>query len=1081
MLRAAILLLCIGALTAQFKKRFEFENVLSGKGTRRIPWRSGASNLASLHMFKGDIIVVNLCLPEATSVTVNDLIYSNDGESDRLEVFLDNASIGIVNTEANSGGFGRFWDIFKSSGQVAVSQELVPGKHNLSISIPSADCYGSEFDALEISLNVNVSEEQVWCDFELIYAKNPTPCAVEIDSPLTTTTYTPPTVLNSQSTLEQTSSERTTSAQTTSAQTTSDRTTIPPTSSEKTTSERTLSAQTNSERTTSSAQTTSERTTSAQTTSQQTNLQLTTSDRKTSEQITSAQTTSKRITLSPTTSERTISERTSSAQTTSERTKLPTTSSERTSSERTTSAQTTSELTTILPTSERTSSAQATSERTTSFQTTSERTILLPTTSNRTTLAQTTLERTRFPPTSSERTTSKRTTSAQTTSAQATSKRITLSPTTSERTITERTSSAQTTSERTKLPTTSSERTSSERTTLAQTTSELTTILPTSERTSSAQATSERTTSFQTTSERTILLPTTSNRTTLAQTTLERTRFPPTSSERTTSKRTTSAQTTSLQTASPQSTSERTFSPQTTLPKKTSSQTTAEQTTPAQTTSAISSPQTNSLTPTTSIRISTKSLVTQSLTTSAPITSSTTEVATEQTTTPNPVPCQQLSYETLCIDKTNVNIMFNPSVFRNTKIIAREVLEEIPKRQRTRGGGRVPGDKNENKDRGNRRSKRSTTGLVCDNSIWIIGVPDEGNKELGPLSKLSNINYLVDGKKDHSTFPGTIDPRVTNEILIKYKIPRTYNIKRGKIDFTLGLVNISDSVSIGLHYYNRAKKMPSDVEFMTFHPTTLTQEWLFPARAVSPSLQNELKLVTDQSSTTPFKIDFLQLRYQKRDWPTTNTLLSSTPNVRVRGRRYRHRPGKPWPEHHGMGVTVDGSSKSDRFKKIMIYKLPYSLLFTVFDNGEIFVNHETRRGRRQNMVNRNKDRISDVSGFTLGRKEHHITLLNIDTSKNEVHVTLEEGKYAKFHLSYTKTETTLTVLDTNMDSGPLSFFSTYISHASSAVTHMMIDGGTTLPVMDPLVNNTFGKSFTFLKNNDDNKFDVNDNLEFVFP
>ncbi|XP_052779640.1 mucin-2-like [Mya arenaria] len=182
--------MCI--VKGQFVKRFEFESVLEGKGTRRIPWRSGSSNLASLHMFKGDIIVVNLCLPEATSVTINDLIYSNDGESDRLEVFLDDANVGIVNTEANSGGLGTFWDIFKSSGQVAVSQDLFPGKHTVAISVTEGDCYGSEFDALEISLSVNVSEGHLWCGSELKYAEKPTPCAENIDKPEVLKTSHPP-------------------------------------------------------------------------------------------------------------------------------------------------------------------------------------------------------------------------------------------------------------------------------------------------------------------------------------------------------------------------------------------------------------------------------------------------------------------------------------------------------------------------------------------------------------------------------------------------------------------------------------------------------------------------------------------------------------------------------------------------------------------------------------------------------------------------------------------------------------------------------------------------------------------------
>ncbi|XP_052781122.1 uncharacterized protein LOC128217782 [Mya arenaria] len=1071
MFRVVILLMCIGLLTAQFKKRFEFENILVGKGTRRIPWRSEASKLASLHMFKGDVIVVNLCLPEATSVTINDLIYSNDGESDRLEVFLDNANIGIVNTEANNGGFGYFWDIFKSSGQVAVSQELFAGNHTLAIFVQEADCYGSEFDALDISLNVNVNEEQLWCGFELIYAENPTPCAVKIDSPLTTTTPTPRTVLTSDST-----SAQTTSGQTTSAQTTTEQTSSAPSSSERPTSKRTTSAQTTSEQT-SLQPTTSERTISAQTTSEQTTVPQTTAPQTTSPQKTAGQTTVPQTTVPQTTAPQTTVPLTTVIQTIVPQTTVPQTTVPQTTVIQTTEPQTTVPQTTVPQTTViQTAVPQTTVPQTTVIQTTVPQTTVPQTTVPQTTVIQSTAPQTTVPQTTVPQTTVIQTTAPQTTVPQTTVPQTTVIQSTAPQTTVPQTTVPQTTVPQTTVPQTTVPQTTAPQTTAPQTTVSQTTVPQTTvPQTTSPQTTAPQTTVPQTTAPQTTVPQTSSPQTTVPQTTAQQTTSTQSTSPQKNAGQTTVPQTTVPQTTSPQKSAGQTTVPQTTVPQTTLPQTSAEQTTSAKTTTATP------LTQTISISTSTKSLITQSSTSSAPINSSTTEVPTEQTTTPKQVSCQQLSYETLCIDKTNVNIMFNPSVFRNTKIIAREVLEEIPKRQGTRVGGLVRGDKNENNDRGNRRSKRSTTGLLCDNSIWIIGVPDEENKELGPLSRHSYIDYLVDGKNNHSTFPGTIDPRVTKQILIKYKIPRTFNIKRGKVDFVLGLTNISDNVSIGLHYYGRAEKMPSDYEFMTFTPTTLQHEWLFPARVVSPSLQNELELVTDQSSTTPFKIDFLQLRYQKRDWPTTDALLSNTSSLFVRGRRYGPQQGKPWPEHHGMEVIFDDSSKSGRFKKIVIYKIPNILLLTVIDNGEIYVNHETSRGRQQSMVDRKKDRTSDVSGFTLGRMDHHITLINIDTSKNEVHVTLEKGKYVKFLLIYTQNETTLTVLDTNMDSGPLSFFSTYISRTSAAVTDMVIDGGTTFPVMDPSVNNALGKSFTFLKNNDDNRFDVNDNLEFVFP
>ncbi|XP_052785706.1 serine-rich adhesin for platelets-like [Mya arenaria] len=849
MLRVIIIFACMCIVKGQFVKRFEFESVLEGKGTRRIPWRSGASNLASLHMFKGDIIAVNLCLPEATSVTIHDLIYSNDGESDRLEVFLDNVNTGIVNTEANSGGFGRFWDNFKSSGQVALSQKLSPGNHTLAISVTEGDCYGSEFDALEISLSVNVSEQQLWCYSELQYADKPTACAENIDKPEVLTTSqapSPTTKAHSDTTVAQTL-------------------------------------------------------------------------------ITAAQqpTTPSPVTraFSPTPQVSRVA-----TQTPSLKPKAPS-----------------SATSTASPTTQALSS----------------------------------------------------TTQAPSSTTQASS------------------STTQEPSSTTQAPSSTSQAPSS------------TTQAPSS----TTQARSSTTSTFS---------PTT-------QAPSSTTQVP--SSTTSTASPTTQARSSTIPTPSPT-----TQAPSSTTP------------TPSPTTTPLAIVET-------------------------------TDTQTEATPVPDTV--QQLSFETTCKDDTNVNIKFNPSVFRNTKVIAR-VIDSINvadgqgkgKSQGRKNAGTKPNRARRTRRRSQRqdRIKRGAIDVVmCESSIWQIGVEDKSNNELGDVSQKTNISYKVDQTNSFFLFPGTIDPRVTRHASIKYYIPKRFNIRRGRLDLTLGLVkNTSENVNIGLQYHNRAKKLPSDVEYETFSPSKIVSEWDFPANAVSPSLQNELTLVFDNASSIPISIDYVRLSYRKQDWPTTPQLFSDGKTWRVRGRQYRERKnrrGKQLPVTEGMRINVDDVAQTGLYKKVMFSpkSLPGIRVLTIYENGELFVNHETRKGRRMSRGDRQAGQQTDVSGFTLGGREHAVASVDIDTNKDEVNVNLEGGNYVKFLLAYTKTETTLTVLDTNMDSGPLSFFSTYISGASAAVTDMTVDGQTTYKIMDLSIGNSKGKTFKFVKNNADNSFDVSDEIEIVFP
>ncbi|KAH3869894.1 hypothetical protein DPMN_033068 [Dreissena polymorpha] len=167
------------------KKWYEFENVIGGAGSARTPWRSAASGKSSLRMFKGDQIQLSLCADVERTLSIYGLIYSNDGESDAIDVsVIDSTGVFFPYetevTEETSGGWGMFRNSFISSVPFPATPLLLTPHTNTKtmLTVNEADCNGSEFDALDVTLSADVANETLWCDAKLIYVATRTPCAV---------------------------------------------------------------------------------------------------------------------------------------------------------------------------------------------------------------------------------------------------------------------------------------------------------------------------------------------------------------------------------------------------------------------------------------------------------------------------------------------------------------------------------------------------------------------------------------------------------------------------------------------------------------------------------------------------------------------------------------------------------------------------------------------------------------------------------------------------------------------------------------------------------------------------------------
>ena len=74
---------------------------------------------------------------------ITNIQYSNDGDSHRVSIYLDNDIVGDFNA---CGGDGNLWNVFKSSYSIGTTQIMSPGEHKLIVRLSSTDQYGVEID-----------------------------------------------------------------------------------------------------------------------------------------------------------------------------------------------------------------------------------------------------------------------------------------------------------------------------------------------------------------------------------------------------------------------------------------------------------------------------------------------------------------------------------------------------------------------------------------------------------------------------------------------------------------------------------------------------------------------------------------------------------------------------------------------------------------------------------------------------------------------------------------------------------------------------------------------------------------------
>lgn len=140
--------------------------------------RENASGEKAVNFNKGQKLNFYFCLRDDAEVSVNQVVYSNDGGSDTFEVNLDGKLVlGNLKTPEQSNG-GKHWNEFLYSGQVGPNMTLESGRHTITLDFKETDRHGLDVDFIEIEvndkkLNREIFECVVYCIPEIKYDNGP--------------------------------------------------------------------------------------------------------------------------------------------------------------------------------------------------------------------------------------------------------------------------------------------------------------------------------------------------------------------------------------------------------------------------------------------------------------------------------------------------------------------------------------------------------------------------------------------------------------------------------------------------------------------------------------------------------------------------------------------------------------------------------------------------------------------------------------------------------------------------------------------------------------------------------------------
>ena len=127
-----------------------------GTHTGNVVARSAASNQHTVRLGEGEYVDNSFTTQGNCSVTVTNIVYTNDGGSDTITVSLDGRAIGTFHTLSEAGG-GQLWNVPRGSGMIGDTIELEAGPHQIHIEATATDRYLVELDQVLLAVNCSIN------------------------------------------------------------------------------------------------------------------------------------------------------------------------------------------------------------------------------------------------------------------------------------------------------------------------------------------------------------------------------------------------------------------------------------------------------------------------------------------------------------------------------------------------------------------------------------------------------------------------------------------------------------------------------------------------------------------------------------------------------------------------------------------------------------------------------------------------------------------------------------------------------------------------------------------------------------
>ena len=143
----------VGVLTdyaaSGLKVNFEAED-----GTYTGLLRTHPDGKKTVYLDVNDHVTNPFSIHSDCSISVADVVYFNDGGSDKVNVTLDEEKVGFFMTESPEIEYppGSLWDILRNSRAVGTNVRLGPVFHLVTVAVNQTDCRGVEIDKITLHL-----------------------------------------------------------------------------------------------------------------------------------------------------------------------------------------------------------------------------------------------------------------------------------------------------------------------------------------------------------------------------------------------------------------------------------------------------------------------------------------------------------------------------------------------------------------------------------------------------------------------------------------------------------------------------------------------------------------------------------------------------------------------------------------------------------------------------------------------------------------------------------------------------------------------------------------------------------------